>query len=230
MRPDVRRAARAGVLAVWTAFFAYLWVSGEMTRYLGPRTYWVVAFGVITLGIATLVHVVTLSGQGPGGRLSLGEAAGLLLLLVPVLAVSAIPDAGLGALAASRKATGSGISSLTGISAATPGKVSFLEIHYASQSEQYAASANIADGYDVELIGFVSDELRLEEGFMLTRFYVSCCAADAIPYSVPILGDKDYAADTWLKVAGSLSRRGDVYVVEPESIVEVEEPKNPYLY
>jgi putative membrane protein len=232
VRVDVRRAARAGVLAVWTAFFVYLWATGEMSRYLGPRTYWVVVFGAITLGLVTVVNVMTLRARGRTQRLSLGEAAGLALLLVPVVAVSAIPGAGLGALAASRKSTGAGVASVASLAApSADGEVSFLEIHYASESEEYAANAGIADGYEVELVGFVSEEGGGgDDELELSRFYVSCCAADAIPYSVPVDTDKDYPLDTWLEVSGTLSRRGDVFVLVPESIAEVEEPKNPYLY
>ena len=39
---DRRRLARGLVLACWAGFFAWLHLSGEKTRYLGPRTYWVV--------------------------------------------------------------------------------------------------------------------------------------------------------------------------------------------
>ena len=41
--------ARMVVLALWSAFFAWLLVSGEVYRYIGPRTRWVVVFGAVML-------------------------------------------------------------------------------------------------------------------------------------------------------------------------------------
>jgi uncharacterized membrane protein YcgQ (UPF0703/DUF1980 family) len=79
----------------------------------------------------------------------------------------------------------------------------------------------------------LDEESGSEGTFGLGRFYVSCCAADAIPYAVDVdasaSGEK-FAQDTWLNVKGVLERRGQDLVVVAESIVETEEPEDPYLY
>ena len=231
---DRPRLARGGVLACWAGFFAWLHVSGEKTRYLGPRTYWVVVFGAIVLGAAAVAHFAT-ARRGRPRRLGPREAVGIGALLVPLLAVAAVPSAELGALAASRKSSGAGAASVGAIAPPAPEAgetISFAEIQYASQSEAYAGEAGIAEGMEVELTGFVTHPAGLPEGTLgLTRFTVSCCAADAVAYTVPVAldpGSRD--DDVWLEVAGHLALRDGVYVLDPERVAVVDAPDDPYLY
>lgn len=234
MRLDSRRAARTVVLLVWTGFFVYLWASGEMSRYLGPRTYWVVPFGAVVLGIATLAHLQALRSPRPSG-ISAAEAAGLTVLLVPILAILVVPAPSLGAQAAAKKNAAAGGVAAVGQVVPPAGQTgrdpSFIDIHYAAESEEYAAAIGVAEGRAVELTGFVTHPGNAPEGtFALTRFYVSCCAADAIPYSVFVASDDDYADDTWLRVSGVLERRDSHYVLVPDEVVGIEVPKDQYLY
>ncbi|HEX2296890.1 MAG TPA: TIGR03943 family protein [Actinomycetota bacterium] len=231
---DRRRIARGVALACWAGFFAWLHVSGEKTRYLGPRTYWVVVFGTVVLGVAAAAHFVTARGA-PRRRLEGRDAWGIVALLVPLLAVAAVPSANLGALAASRKSSGAGAASVGAIAPPAPeagDEISFAEIHYAGESEEYAAEAGIAEGMEVELTGFVTHPDGLPADTLgLTRFHVSCCAADAIPYTVPLaLDPASRPDDVWLRVEGRLALRDGVYVVEPESVAAVDAPTDPYLY
>lgn len=56
-------------------------------------------------------------------------------------------------------------------------------------------------GHTIRLTGFVTPHNG--SGFYLTRMKVSCCAADARPYQVEILGyDKPLPRDTWVRVTG----------------------------
>jgi uncharacterized repeat protein (TIGR03943 family) len=220
-------ALRAFVLATWAGFFSWLWFSGERTRYLGPRTYWVVAFGAIALALATLVHVGALRGRDR--RPDRLQVLGALVMMLPVLLVIVVPSPNLGALAATRRSSG-------GIAAFLPapdpnGEVSFRELHYGSESPDYAARAGISDGMPIDLTGFVTHD----GGIQLTRFYVSCCAADAIPYSVRITFRggtmTDYPDDTWLHVTGEVLKEDDGYVVYASGGIEpIAAPKDPYLY
>lgn len=228
---DTRRALRAFVLGAWAAFFGWLWLSGEMTRYLGPRTYWVVVFGSVTLTLAALGHLWGIRGRPFAPERS--DLWGAALLLLPLVAVVAIPNAQLGAQAASRKASAGGFAAAALLPVPEPGgEISFREIHYASESDTYAASAGIVGGIEVELTGFVTHPDGGEGTFSLTRFYVSCCAADAIPYSVPISvpGAADRPDDSWIRVQGTLTDTGDGFVVDAERIEPTSPPRDPYLY
>jgi uncharacterized repeat protein (TIGR03943 family) len=232
MRFDPRRTARTVVLAIWTGFFAWLWLSGELVRYIGPRTYWVVVFGAIALAIATLAHVATLRTENPSS-LPLREVLGHILMVAPLLAVLIIPAAELGAQAASRKASSGGlVAAINRVAPTHVDEIGFAELNYASESEEYALATGIGAGRDVDLIGFATGTGE-SEGFKLTRFYISCCAADAIPYSVvidPASTGADPKNDDWLHVKGVIEERDGKLVVVAESVRDVKAPDTPYLF
>ena len=222
------------VLLTWAAFFVWLLVSGEVYRYIGPRTYWVVIFGAICLSAIAVANVFLVMRHDrvrPGSR----QLLGFLAALVPILLVLLIPKPTLGSLAASRKASGGVVSAAVQPSLADPsGDVGFKEIGYASESLEYAGALGLTDGYPVELTGFVSDvKTGIPDGaFPLTRFSIFCCAADSVPYSVPVKAPEDgttYTRDTWLNVEGALFLDGTTWVLEADSIEEVSEPLNPYI-
>ena len=224
--------SRGFVLAAWAAFFAYLWFTGEMARYLGPRTYWVVPFGALTLAAAAVVHGLTIRAGHRTARPARSDVAGLAALLLPIVAVATIPSADLGALAASRKSI-SGVGAAAAISPPEPKPghaPSFIDIHYANESADYAAAVGIVDGIELELTGFVSQETS-SGTFELARFYVSCCAADAIPYSVLVsFEDGSYELNRWLRVRGTVAETPDGFLLQADSIDPVEPPDDPYLY
>jgi uncharacterized repeat protein (TIGR03943 family) len=227
------RATRAAAVGVWALFFAWLWLSGEAARYLGPRTRWVVVFGAFALAGALAAQLARLRyGSGSPSR---RDVAGLAVLIAPVLAVVVVPEPQLGALAASKKATTQGAIALGSLAVPgpEPGEViSFAEIHQASRSQSYANAAGVADGTKVRLTGFVTPVDDGSDGtFGLTRFYVSCCAADAVPFSVTVTAPGPAPPDdTWLDVAGTLSLRGGEYVVVAETMQRRSEPADPYLF
>ena len=232
MKLDLVRLMRGAVLGLWSAFFAWLLLSGEVNRYIGPRTYWVVVFGAVALGLAALAH---LGGRARAPRKpSLSDYLAFLALLLPLVAVVAVPAPSLGSLAASKKLGGGGIATgLVAPQALGPGdEVSFAEIEYASESAEYAATLGISDGFSVELTGFVArPEGLASDHFALTRFSIYCCAADVVPHSVTVDATElpDFDEDQWVTVAGKLAEKGGEFVLVPEEATPVEEPKNPYL-
>ncbi|MEO8322672.1 MAG: TIGR03943 family protein [Actinomycetota bacterium] len=236
MRLEGRRLLRALVLLLWAGFFSYLWLSGASTKFIGPRTSWVVPFGALFLGLTAACQVVTIRRAAASkvgaesSEVKLGDALGMLLLITPMLVLVAVPDAGLGSLAASRKTSGEGIAGLTSILPPEDPdhEISFADIDWASESEEYAVKVGISEGLEMDLEGFVTG--TGEGTFSLTRFYVACCAADAVPYSVTVESPDHYDDDTWLRVSGRLGRAGDEYVLIPDVIEPIDEPKDPYLY
>lgn len=220
----------ATMFLAWGAFLTWLSASGAIARFLGPRTYWVAWFGAVTLlivGVATLVNAV----RSDGRRAGKADWVGALLLVTPIVLVLALPSTKLGAQAASRKAVGVGALSSFAPPPSRGDDIGLEEIYYAGISSEYADQVGVVEGAEVELIGFVTHPKASKAStFSLTRFYISCCAADAVPYSVPIEADEDLDDDTWLRVTGTLLRADDGFVVKPAEIEEIEEPSTPYLY
>jgi uncharacterized repeat protein (TIGR03943 family) len=69
-----------------------------------------------------------------------------------------------------------------------------------------AISDRSLDGREVTLTGFV---VRHGEEVRLTRLVISCCAADARPMTVRLVGGGpgsgvDHPPDTWLRVRGRI--------------------------
>lgn len=94
-------------------------------------------------------------------------------------------------------------------------------------------------GQKARIQGFVVYPPKLsEQYFLLTRFAITCCAADAYPVSLPVkltTGDrKAYAPDAWLEVEGqmiteTLDGRRQL-TLQANTLKPVPQPKNPYDY
>ncbi len=93
-------------------------------------------------------------------------------------------------------------------------------------------------GQPVQVDGFVTRPEGLPVGYwMLTRFVLTCCAADAYPVGLPVqvpTGMPDYANDTWLRVVGEakvLTQDGErQFAIMAETITEIDQPAKPYEY
>jgi uncharacterized repeat protein (TIGR03943 family) len=217
------RIVRGVVLAAWGAFFVWLLASREVLRYIGPRTQWVVVFGAVAL---TLAAIGFWFSRREGAS---GTALGAAVMLLPIVAVIVVPKPSLGSLAASRKISGGPVVSLQPQPLGPGDDVSFPEIEYASESQEYAATNGIIEGFEVELTGFVTHPDDGATDFALTRFSIFCCAADVVPHSVEIDSDRDYPSDVWLTVDGVLEDRDGTFVIVARSIEEIPEPEDPYL-
>jgi uncharacterized repeat protein (TIGR03943 family) len=95
-------------------------------------------------------------------------------------------------------------------------------------------------GQKAKLQGFVVYPPNLpEQYFLLTRFVITCCAADAYPVSLPVKFPQDsrrqaFKVDQWLEVTGVMitdtlegKRR---LVVQADTLQPISQPKNPYDY
>jgi uncharacterized repeat protein (TIGR03943 family) len=85
------------------------------------------------------------------------------------------------------------------------------------------------NGATVQLTGFVADAER--GGFRLGRYQIACCAADAAPVVVRIvgtLGDPP-ARDQWVTVSGKFEP-GDTELprLRATSVAEIPAPEDPY--
>ena len=220
------------VLGSWAGFFLWLLISGKVKTYIGPRTFWVVVFGAVCLTLATVGQLFLKPSEDdtPSARWWVGYAA----MVFPMFLVLVVPEPNLGSLAASRKSSG-GVVSAAALQPPQlePGQeVSFQEISYALESEEYGAALGIGEGYEVDLTGFVSGtEEFSSETFALTRFSIFCCAADAVPYTISVRppDDERYGLDEWLRVRGVLTREGDALVVSAETVEAVDPPDDPYI-
>lgn len=97
-----------------------------------------------------------------------------------------------------------------------------------------------ADGFagkELETIGFVYSQPDFApEEFVVARFSVSCCTADANVLGILVEepGAKKWPVDSWVKVRGKLELRTfdgyEMLVLKASQVQQVEAPKDPYVY
>jgi putative membrane protein len=229
MRLDLR-SIRALALVAWAGVFAWLWATGESVRYLGPRTQWVVPVGAIGLTLAAVGYLYATRAES-SSRIGLREGLGLVGLVLPVMAAAVLANAQLGALAASNKLSSRGIdsSALARLASRDAKHIGFLQLNAAGRDEGLTRELGLGEGKSVELTGFVSSTGRL---FTLSRFYITCCVADAVPIGVRVSAGPRGAKlekDDWIDVTGALARGHREWIVRALRIEHVKPPSDPYL-
>jgi putative membrane protein len=229
MRLDLRTLRGVAMIA-WAALFAWLWVSGESVRYLGPRTQWVVPVGAIGLTLAAIAYLLS-TREAASTRIRTREGLGLAALVLPVLAAAVLAHAQLGALAASNKLSSRGIDSaaLARLASRDAKQIDFLQLNAAGRHEELSSELGLAPGRSVELTGFVSDT---GSTFTLSRFYITCCVADAVPVGVQVAGGRrarELDRDDWVDVTGVLTRGHREWIIRALRIERTKAPGNPYL-
>lgn len=92
-------------------------------------------------------------------------------------------------------------------------------------------------GQKASVIGFVYHDAGLSEGqFIVSRFILSCCAADG--YAVGVIVEPadgaSFEQDTWVQVTGSMDMISYNGIASPliraERVEVVAQPEQPYLY
>jgi uncharacterized repeat protein (TIGR03943 family) len=161
------------------------------------------------------------------------------LLLVPVLAIAVIVPRPLGAFAAARAAanrpapTGAEVGPLP--APASPGAPIDLPLTQFVGRAVHGQGRSLR-GATVRLTGFVGLDRR-GGGFLLTRFVLACCAADARPVRVAIRGLEGPwpTPDSWVEVIGTWrpEKRGPEDdrppVLDARSLRPITPPANAYL-
>jgi uncharacterized repeat protein (TIGR03943 family) len=93
-------------------------------------------------------------------------------------------------------------------------------------------------GQPVKVQGFVVHPPDLPSQYLLiSRFVITCCAADAYPVGLPVkLKEKRevYRPDTWLEIEGQMiteTLKGKRQLtIEATSLKKISPPANPYFY
>jgi uncharacterized repeat protein (TIGR03943 family) len=162
-----------------------------------------------------------------------------LLVLLPVLVIQGIAPAPLGAYAANRggqnRVPEAAIPPGDGLPAATGGAVDMWMGEFLYYTERRPSEVR---GEVVRLVGFAAPEPEVPGAFRLTRFAITCCAADALPLQVVVIGSPSVpASDQWLVVEASWG--GEIHVtadgfglpvLEFSESTPIPAPASPYEY
>jgi uncharacterized repeat protein (TIGR03943 family) len=193
--------------------------------------------GVVLLapGRRAAVDVSTAGGDHDHG----GPSRVTWLLVAPILAIAVIVPRPLGAFAANRAAatrpapTRADFGPLP--APAAPGAPVDLPLTQFVGRAVYDQGRSLR-GAPVRLTGFVAPDRR-GGGFLLTRFVITCCAADARPVRVAVRGLAPPwpAPDTWVEVTGTwrpeprAAEDDRPPVLDVATLTPIPAPANPYL-
>ena len=94
-------------------------------------------------------------------------------------------------------------------------------------------------GQKVKVSGFVVHPPNLPPQYLfITRFVITCCAADVYPVSLPVklpTGDRSaYKPDSWLEITGQMTTEPlndqRQLTIAAQTLTPIPEPKDPYNY
>lgn len=225
------RLATGAALAVWAACFWFLIADDRLSFYLASRTTWLAPVGAITLTLATLGRFASARTR-VAEPLKARQAANLGLLVLPAVAIIALPPATLGSFAVERRTTGAAASytSTLGVDLSKP-DLSLLDIFglsYTGDLDQLAARAGTTSSFT----GFVSrNPGDSADEFLLNRFLISCCPGDAVNVQLRVVGAPpgQFKADDWVRVTGRIYPIGKQVVIDASEVRAVPRPEHPYL-
>jgi len=228
----------------WGLFVAYLYAKGRMTFFLRPL------YGHLAAGAAAMLLLCFVCGwfvrrrrlkrEAEGDHVheehACGEAPSAwryvwsLAFLVPIVIGLALPERGLNALAALQR--GAGDPAMLAELAAQQ------QLAEAREEQGYgwttvlgvAQRLTMPEAQKVGAIGFVvRNEKAPADQFLLVRFMISCCAADASPIAVPVQWAEAHTLENnqWVKVFGQTDPEAKVLIAD--KVEPAREPANPYM-
>jgi uncharacterized repeat protein (TIGR03943 family) len=240
------RTKTQGLLVLVAGLVAIrLVVNGSFESYVKPS----MRVPLITAGVVLVVlgflTALRAAGEEEVGRVPAepsshdhsGPRIGWLLAL-PLITLLLVAPAPLGADAASRQQARSPDAPVGGPPPLPPpvnGAVDLSITEYLQRA--LWDSTNSIDDVPVRLTGFVVHDSHVPDGFLVARFVLTCCAADAYPVVAGVRGGGMPPEDTWVAVTGVLIPPPDE--IDPSqppprvdiaatSVTEIPEPPSPY--
>lgn len=243
MNRTIYRLLQAFITLGLAAFLAAVLMSGRITWYIHARFTTLVIFAAVFLTAMagfTLYNLLAHSRPETGHHHDRGAGSELIILALPLALALLIPAAPLtsDALAvrgADFSAQGAAVSgSMQKAGEMASEDRSLLDWMRLFNEEDGAAPSK---GEKARLIGFVVFDDDLGSGrFMLGRFIVTCCVADAFPIGLAVESSdiSSLKQDAWVEVRGTIGETlidgQPAPLILAASVQAVAEPDQPYLY
>jgi uncharacterized repeat protein (TIGR03943 family) len=239
---------KTGLLIGLGLYFIALIFSGNLANYINQRfawLSWVAAALFLLTGGYSLFHLLTAHRGGHShhdhahdheghthGNISWGV---LGIIAIPLVLGTLVPSRPLGA-----EAVSGGVSfSAVDAAQATTLSIPPLERNVLDWLRAFNREPDMTrfNGQPVDVVGFIYREPTFgDDQFMVARFTVSCCVADASAIGLPVTwaDAPNLEQGGWVRVRGALQVgdfRGErLPIVIASSIDTVAQPAHPYLY
>lgn len=164
---------------------------------------------------------------------------GLVIVALPMLLGLIVPAKPLGASAIANKGVNTSAPVVAASSQSTSLNLAPEDRNILDWIRLYSNSADTTTlkGQPADVIGFVYQDSRLGEGqFLVGRFTISCCVADALAIGMAVRWPEAQAlpANSWVRVKGPVEAATidgqHMPLIVAETIESVPEPSQPYLY
>jgi uncharacterized repeat protein (TIGR03943 family) len=231
-------------IAAWGILMLKYWLTGKLNLLIHPNYFWLVITGglglLVVSGLKALELLqrrrtkvtahITLFPPGFSSALLLATAIIGLLFTPRVFASQAALQRGVtDSLGATRSQPQAFRSSVRPEERSLLDWVRTLNVY--PEPDAYT-------GQKVKLQGFVIHPPELPQKYLLlSRFVITCCAADAYPVGLPVKLTQNrqvYPPDTWLEVQGQMITENlggkRQLAIQASSLKPISEPKNPYDY
>ncbi|HCR70565.1 MAG TPA: TIGR03943 family protein [Anaerolineae bacterium] len=247
MTHRMARSFQGLILLGLCIFFASKTINGQLTWYINARFIPLTLFGILFLAILAQ----TVFAEVRRSRAEDKEEhehhhhehehspAGLWVMLIPLLIGILIPPRPLDSSAFTSKGFNTNAPLVSAESSAQLFETESEERNILDWLKlfNYNDNVNQFSGQQASVIGFVYfDEALGENQFYVSRFVVSCCAADGFAIAMPVQWN-DYASleqDAWVQVKGTIEAividDRNVPLIVAESVQEVPVPERPYLF
>ena len=231
MRLSPARVVTGLALTAWAAVFWFLLLSDRSQLFVSSRTFWVIPLGAIVLSAAAIGRLATARVRRPeplAGRTLWWVG----LVILPVIVVLVQPPTALGSYAASRRSASAGGFAAASGEDISQGPLELVDVAASSWSRDAMRALIRRAGSQVDFVGFVTRRSGMpDDEFVLTRFIVSCCVADALSVQVRVVGvpPGEFAEDQWVRVRGTFYPVGGEILVDASDVQAVPRPSHPYL-
>jgi uncharacterized repeat protein (TIGR03943 family) len=215
-------------------YFSYNIISGNLSNYINIRFAWlsyVAASLFLLLGLAGVYRLLRAERRAHEHGISWFALA---VTTVPLVLGTAIPSQPLGADAVG---TDFNMNALAGENNVSTFTTNPLDRNVLDWIRLFNMSDDITsfNGQEADVTGFVyRDDTFGDDQFLVARFTISCCVADALAVGLPVAWDEDIPNDQWVRVMGTLQVgdfRGERKpILQPTSIELIDQPEHPYLY
>ena len=225
------RLTSALAIGLWAGLFWFVLLTGRTSLYLGSRTHWVVPIGAVILTLLLLGRLASLRAEHVE-PIRPRDSWTLAVIALPVVILMSIPATSLGAFAVSRRASLASGGFASGEAIPSTGDLSLVNVGSALINRDSMRSLVARAGSTSSFTGFVDREPgEPANEFLLSRFLISCCIADALSIQVRVVNAPpgELKADDWVRATGKLYPLGREVILDASAVEKVSKPKHPYL-
>ncbi|HOJ40512.1 MAG TPA: TIGR03943 family protein [bacterium] len=234
-RFDTQRVYVLAVLLTWFSFILVLLASGKLSVFIRK------SYAPVALMSLVLLAVMALRCGGSDSQESGPVAISLrsfFLFLFPVVLAIVVRPGTLPIMAVASRGISTSLAAadnslLEALIARAETEGRYKKMNLKQLVSLASASPEKAGGLLVATEGLVYRKPGDPPGaFMLVRFLITCCAADATPLGIRVESENasQLKDNTWVLVRGTVSCTGGNSCIVADEVQVVPRPADPYLY